>query len=117
MMGAAQVEAETRDRGPNVHRDRFGAMLDMIHLTDRQFHARFRMSRMRYGALLDTIRHELERDEKEAIRSSGDPVFPYLQLAIGLRYLAGGSYLDIADAYKVFFCGIACSYIRNAFMN
>jgi hypothetical protein len=36
-------------------------------------------------------------------------VYPYLQLAIGLRYLAGGSYLDIADVYKVFFCGIACS--------
>jgi hypothetical protein len=29
-------------------------------------------------------------------------------LAIGLRYLAGGSYLDIADVYRVRCCGIAC---------
>ncbi len=110
MMGAAQVEAEmSRERAPNVHRDRSGAMVDIMHLTDKQFKCRFRMERPNYCRLLDTIRHELERNEKEAIRSSGDPVFPYLQLAIGLRYLAGGSYLDIADAYKVFFCGIACS--------
>jgi hypothetical protein len=102
MMGAAQVEAEmTRNRGPNVHRDRFGAMVDIIHLTDKQFKCRFRMNRMRYSALLAEIRQDLERNEAQAIRSSGEPVYPYLQLAIGLRYLAGGSYLDIADVYKV----------------
>ena len=113
MMGAAQLEAETRERGPNVHRDRAGAMLDIIRLTDKQFYARFRMSRMRYSVLLDIIRHDLERNEKMAIRSSGEPVYPFLQLAIGLRYLAGGSYLDIADVYKVRCCGIACPVVSQ----
>ena len=92
-------------------------MVDIIRLTDKQFHARFRMNRMRYSALLDQIRHDLERNEGMAIRSSGEPVYPYLQLAIGLRYLAGGSYLDIADVYKVRCCGIACVPRRVTALN
>ena len=99
----------TRERAPNVHRDRFGAMIDIIRLTDKQFKCRFRMNRMRYSALLVEIRQDLERNEAQAIRSSGEPVYPYLQLAIGLRLLAGGSYLDIADVYKVCCRVIACS--------
>jgi hypothetical protein len=76
-------------------------MVALGQLTDRQFKRRFRMSSMSFEALLATIRHDLERDEDMACRSSGEPVYPYLQLAIALRYLAGGSYLDISDVYKV----------------
>jgi hypothetical protein len=76
-------------------------MIALGQLDDRRFKRRFRMSRMSFEALLATIRHDLERNEGMATRSSGEPVYPYLQLAIALRYLAGGSYLDIADCYKV----------------
>jgi hypothetical protein len=82
-------------------RDRRAAMVALGQLTDVQFKRRFRMTRMSFESLLATIRHDLERDEDMAGRSSRDPVFPYLQLAIALRYLAGGSYLDISDVYKV----------------
>jgi hypothetical protein len=76
-------------------------MKDIAELTDPQFRMRFRMTRNAFAGLLATIRHDLERNESMALRSSKEPVFPYLQLCIALRYLAGGSYLDIADVYKV----------------
>jgi hypothetical protein len=59
------------------------------------------MSRNAFLGLLATIRHDLDKNEEMARRSSKEPVFPYLQLCIALRYLSGGSYLDIADVYKV----------------
>jgi hypothetical protein len=86
---------------PNKHRDREGALRDISELSDLSFKRRFRMSRSRFAALLFEIRHDLERNVQKAKNSSKYPVYPYLQLCIGLRYLAGGSYLDIADAYKV----------------
>jgi hypothetical protein len=99
---AAVVEENVpRERLPNKHRDRVGAMRDISELTDPQFKQRFRMTRNAFAGLLATIRHDLERNEGMARRSSKEPVFPYLQLCIGLRYLAGGSYLDISDVYKV----------------
>ena len=99
---AAVVEANVpRERLPNKHRNRVGAMKDIAELTDPQFKQRFRMTRSAFAGLLATIRHDLEKNEGMALRSSKEPVFPYLQLCIALRYLAGGSYLDISDVYKV----------------
>jgi hypothetical protein len=98
VVGEANVP---RERSRNKHRDRVGAMKDISELTDPQFRMRFRMTRNAFAGLLATIRHDLERNENMALRSSKEPVFPYLQLCIALRYLAGGSYLDIADVYKV----------------
>ena len=86
---------------PNKHRDRDGALQKVSELSDSSFYARFRMSRSRFAALLFEIRHDLERNVQKAKNSSKSPVYPYLQLCIGLRYLAGGSYLDISDAYAV----------------
>ncbi len=105
VIGAIVIDANApRERAPNKHRDRKGALNDVAELTDAEFKKRFRMNRNAFAGLLATIRHDLERNEKMAIRSSKEPVFPYLQLCICLRYLAGGSYLDIADVYKVFLC-------------
>ena len=70
-------------------RDRKKAMQDIAALTDAQFKQRFRMGRNPFAALLADIRHDLEVDEHMAEISSGGPVYPYLQLAICLRYLAG----------------------------
>ena len=98
VVGEANVP---RERSRNKHRDRVGAMRDISELTDPQFKQRFRMTRNAFAGLLATIRHDLERNENMALRSSKEPVFPYLQLCIALRYLAGGSYLDISDVYKV----------------
>jgi hypothetical protein len=51
-------------------------MIALGQLDDRQFKRRFRMSRMSFEALLATIRHDLERNEGMATRSSGEPVYP-----------------------------------------
>ena len=105
VIGAIVIDANApQARAPNKHRDRKGAMNDVAALTDAEFKKRFRMNRNAFAGLLATIRDDLERNEKMAIRSSKEPVFPYLALCICLRYLAGGSYLDIADVYKVFLC-------------
>jgi hypothetical protein len=104
VIGAIVIDANTpRQRDANKHRDRVGAMKEVAELTDAQFKQRFRMTRNAFAGLLQTIRHDLERNERMAIRSSKEPIFPYLQLCICLRYLAGGSYLDISDVYKVLF--------------
>ena len=109
VIGAVAInQGVPRERAPNVHRDRAGAMRDISLLTDRQFKQRFRMSRNTFSGLLANIRHALEVNEVMATRSSGEPVYPYLQQCIALRYLAGGSYLDIADVYKV-----CCACHRN----
>jgi hypothetical protein len=102
VIGAIVIDANTpRQRAPNKHRDRKGAMKEVAELTDPEFKKRFRMHRNAFAGFLQTIRHDLEINEKMAVRSSKEPVYPYLQLCICLRYLAGGSYLDIADVYKV----------------
>ena len=112
VLGGIVIDANTpRERAPNKHRDRVGAMREVADLAEPQFKVRFRMNRNAFAGLLQTIRHDLERDERMATRSSGEPVFPYLQLCICLRYLAGGSYLDIADVYKV------CVFMRSISTN
>jgi hypothetical protein len=40
-------------------------------------------------------------NEKYACNSSGSPIAPECKLAISLRWLAGGSYLDICDIYDI----------------
>lgn len=101
-IGAAVIEENTpREREPNKHRNRRQALKNIDLLTERQFKRRFRMSKDRFSVLLDAIREDIRVDEHMAEISSGDPVFEYLQLAICIRYLAGGSYLDIADAHAV----------------
>jgi hypothetical protein len=94
-------ESKRPRRKPNQHRDRTRAMNDVFALSDKDFKARFRMSRPTFARLLDDIRPDLEKCDEMAIRSSKEPVYPYLRLCIGIRYLAGGSYLDIADVYGV----------------
>lgn len=76
-------------------------MLRIASLDDRGFKSRYRMTKARHSQLLEELRPDLERNEQKARNSAGSPVYPYLQLCIGLRMVAGGSYLDIADAHAV----------------
>ena len=76
-------------------------MRNIAALEDSRFKKRYRMTKTRHAQLLIEIREDLERDEQKARNSAGSPVYAYLQLCIGLRMMAGGSYLDIADAHAV----------------
>jgi hypothetical protein len=67
---------------------------------DSWFEKSYRLPRRIFYYLLDMIRPKLETKNKEmAIISSGSPLEPEVLLAATLRYLAGGSYVDIVDLY------------------
>lgn len=70
-------------------------------MKDNIFERTYRMSKAAFQCLLHTIGHALCIDESMATRSSGSAVPPELQLSMTLRFLAGGSYLDITDVHGV----------------
>eukprot|EP00171_Calliarthron_tuberculosum_P005225 IDg5225t1 len=59
------------------------------------------MPRVNFYQLLAVIQDDLERDGIQAFRSSGGLVDPAARLAITLRLLARGSYLDLMMIFKV----------------
>jgi hypothetical protein len=62
----------------------------------------FRLNRVAFNDLLQKISPLLPgQDVDEAIRSSGSPITNYCRLAMTLRWLAGGHYLDICQLYQV----------------
>ena len=71
----------------------------MASMSDFTFSRTFRMSRDGFYELLTKVHPILKRDSCKAINSSGSPVLPVTKLAATLRFLAGGSYLDIAAMF------------------
>ena len=67
-----------------------------FHTECGTFKRRLRMSKSSFNKLLGMIRHKLEVNQKRA-KSRGGAIIPELCLYCTLRYLAGGSYLDICD--------------------
>ena len=56
---------------------------------DKEFRAHYRVPYSVFQAVLKRIRHRIERDDKEQIRSSGAPIDAETMLAVTLRWLAG----------------------------
>ena len=67
----------------------------------RNFHRHLRMSKKSFDKLLSYINEGLIYENERSI-GRGGPILPELRLYCTLRYLAGGSYLDIH-----YFCGIS----------
>ena len=67
-----------------------------MRLSDNFFKKYFRMDRPSFNALLENIKPHFSYQ-----RSSGFLIHPAIRLAITLRFLAGGSYLDLAFAFEV----------------
>jgi DDE superfamily endonuclease len=89
-------------RQPNRKRPRGWALLEMNHMSDALFQRMFRMDREGFNSLLRRIRGRMRnRNELQAIRSSGSWVTKKTRLACTLRWLAGGSYVDICFAFAV----------------
>ncbi|CAM9862043.1 unnamed protein product, partial [Ectocarpus fasciculatus] len=59
----------------------------------------FRMDRTSFEDLEELVTPHLERDSSMAERSSGSPIPVRTRLAATLRWLAGGSYIDICFAW------------------
>jgi len=64
-----------------------------------KFHTRFRMSETAFNDLVELLRPALKRAVQYS--RSKQPIFVELVVAIGLRWLAGGSYQEIEDVFGV----------------
>jgi hypothetical protein len=88
---------------PSRSRNRAYAIEEMNFLTDNEFTRMFRLSREAFNWLLlkitpiilakPSLRHDYHSISKE--------IKPITRLAITLRWLAGGSYLDICFAFGI----------------
>jgi hypothetical protein len=86
------------DYFPRMDWGSFTKRLDATKLWKRFY----RMSKESFLELLDLAREGLERDEIQGLRGSyGGVVSPELRLSMTLRWLAGGSYVDIAIIHGV----------------
>lgn len=63
------------------------------------FNRAYRMSFDAFYHLLELLRPMITYDVIKSKNSCDKPIFPELVLATGIRWLAGGSYIDIMDVY------------------
>lgn len=98
-----QLSKGTSGRKKKVRRTYFRefGLLVMGQLTDDEFKRMFRMSRFSFDILCNAIAIDLSVDILQACRSSGSEISVKTRLACTLRYLAGGSHLDIAALFGV----------------
>jgi hypothetical protein len=74
----------------------------MDRLPNSVFKRMFRVDRATFDEVLETIDPFLEqRKAEKAINSSGSPISNKTRLAVTLRWLAGGSYIDLCFAWGV----------------
>ena len=88
-------------KAPNERRDRWLVLQKIARMSDHFFKRYFRMDRATFRDLLETIAPQIARNEDKANNSSGSPIHPSIRLAIALRFLSGGSYLDLAFGFDV----------------
>lgn len=73
----------------------------LINCYEWEFRQMFRMTRSSFNKLCDMITPYLQVNMKQAICSSKSPITVRTRLACTLRWLAGGSHLDIANLFGV----------------
>mmetsp|Transcript_24697 Transcript_24697/g.22447 ORF Transcript_24697/g.22447 Transcript_24697/m.22447 type:complete len:260 (+) Transcript_24697:11-790(+) len=90
-------------RSPNIHRPRDIVLKKIANLNEIWFRRNYRITRTRFYSIVDQLKTITSHNHHMAIVSSGsivDPIY-IIRLAITLRYLAGGSYLDICFGYEI----------------
>jgi len=98
---------QNRDKRPNrrkpanPHRNRGYAIEEFGRLTPALFKLMFRVTRDMFDEILAKIEPQIKRDATYAINSSGHPIATTTRLAVTLRWLAGGSYLDLCFAWGI----------------
>ena len=97
----AAASAKYTERRANDQRDRGYGITTMDQLSELHFKRMFRLSRHAFNTLLEKVQDLLEGDEVHACYSSGSPITPKTKLAVALRWLAGGSYLDICFEFGI----------------
>lgn len=97
----AKAWRRNRRKPKNRHRNRGFAVGEMEHLTDRQFKEMFRIDRAAFDWLVEELDPALRRNEVKAKNSSGSAISTTIRLAVTLRWLAGGSHIDLCFAWGV----------------
>jgi hypothetical protein len=102
-MGVFNVPHKKKSKQrPNRHRERGWALRQMDELPDELFRRMFRLDRATFDAHVILLKdHMRPRNEQKAINSSGSAISFKTRLAVSLRWLAGGSYLDICFAFAI----------------
>jgi hypothetical protein len=91
-----------RKRSCNWRRNREFILEEIEQLSDQGFRKMFRMKRSSFDKLFSAIEPLLYTPNNlMACRSSGSCISKLAKLYCTLRWLAGGSYLDICVAYGV----------------
>ena len=101
-LGFMKVPRE--NRAPNSKRDRATVKQKILDMNAKIFKRQYRLDKETFLALLEILKPLLQYTEKGTAMgelSSGSVVDPVIMLAVTLRLLAGGSYLDIAFGYHV----------------
>ena len=101
-------------KAPNARRDRWLVLQKIARMSDAFFKRYFRMDRATFRSLLETISPQITRNAEKASNSSGSPIHPSIRLAIALRFLSGGSYLDLAFGFDVSHTSIM-TYVWEAY--
>jgi hypothetical protein len=105
-------------RAPKWQLDRLDWAKHVDHQTHTdEFTKKYRMTLETFNKLLEILRPYITVDPIKSQNSTPGslPIHPELVMAIGIRWLAGGSYHDIKD-----FCGVSRSSfyrIRSLFMD
>ena len=87
-----------RERVANYTRQRKNWITHVQNMTAFRFRRMYRMSHNCFMKLYTKIKAKISIIQA---KSRGGPVWPVLKLAMTLRFLAGGSYLDITDNFGV----------------
>jgi hypothetical protein len=85
--------SQLRNRGFAIH--------EMERLEDSLFRRMFRLDRETFFDIVRQISPIIQRDETYAINASGQPITAVTRLAVTLRWLAGGSSLDLCFAWGI----------------
>lgn len=93
---------DKRKKEANRRRNRDYALTEMEVMSDEHFKRMFRMSKNTFCVLEEKLSDVWDGvNERQAINSSGSPICLRTRLACTLRWLAGGSYIDICFEFGV----------------
>ena len=86
---------------PAHHRDRLHVMRKIDEVPDGEFKRMYRVDRSTFNSILQKIRPRIERRMPRRAHTRCHALPPKLMLAVALRFLVGGSYLDITFGYEI----------------
>ena len=95
------ARAEVRRKPKNRHRNRGFAAEEIDNLSDALFKEMFRINREAFEYIETLLDARIVRDAQKAKNSSGSVISSRTRLAVTLRWLAGGSHIDLCFAWGV----------------